>query len=59
LKYCHDNKTAGHTGQANTHEKLKQCSIWYGMSKDAKHYVEGCVICNQNKQNQALNLKQL
>jgi hypothetical protein len=49
LKYCHDNKTAGHTGQANTYENLKQCSIWYGMSKDAKLYVEGCGICNHNK----------
>lgn len=49
LEYCHDNRSAGHLGQTKTYEKLKQCSIWYGMSQDSKLYVENCKVCNKNK----------
>lgn len=46
LEYSHDNRSAGHLGQTKTYEKLKQCSIWYGMSLDSKLYAENC---NKNK----------
>ena len=49
IRNCHDNRASGHLGQAKTYEKLKKCSIWYGMSQDSKLYVENCGVCNRNK----------
>ena len=49
ISNCHDNRVSGHLGQAKTYEKLKKCSIWYGMSQGSKLYVEYCGVCNKNK----------
>lgn len=57
MRHCYDNKTTGHVGQTKTYEKLKQCTIQYGMSTDSELYAEKCSICNKIR-NQILKPKQ-
>jgi len=49
LKYCHDNKTAGHMGRDKTYGRLQQRFIWHRMRQDVILYVRSCETCNTNK----------
>lgn len=49
LKFCHDNKTAGHYAFDKTLQKLKKRYFWHNMTKDCKVYVETCSTCSKNK----------
>jgi hypothetical protein len=49
LQQYHDDPTAGHPGQDNTIALVKRHYNWIGMDTWIRKYVEGCTICQQNK----------
>ena len=51
LKMLHDHKMAGHPGELETYNSVKQHYWWLGMQTFVKQYVQGCRICQQFKIN--------
>jgi Integrase zinc binding domain/Integrase core domain len=49
LKLFHDHETAGHLGELETYNSVKQHYWWPGMQILVKNYVKGCRICQQFK----------
>lgn len=49
LMMYHDAPMAGHPGQAKMRELITRDYWWPGVSRDVKKYVNGCVLCQQNK----------
>jgi Integrase zinc binding domain/RNase H-like domain found in reverse transcriptase len=49
LKLFHDHKTAGHPGELETYNSVKQHYWWPGLRVFVKNYVKGCGICQQFK----------
>ena len=51
VKMFHDHKMAGHPGELETYNSIKQHYWWPGMRTFVKKYVQGCGICQQFKIN--------
>ena len=51
LKMFHDHETAGHPGELETFNSIKQHYWWPGMRTFVKRYVQGCGVCQQFKIN--------
>ena len=51
LKMFHDHEMAGHPGELETFNSVKQHYWWPGMRTFVKRYVQGCGICQQFKIN--------
>jgi Integrase zinc binding domain/Chromo (CHRromatin Organisation MOdifier) domain/Integrase core domain len=49
LKLFHDHETAGHPGELETYNSVKQHYWWPGLRVFVKDYVKGCGICQQFK----------
>jgi hypothetical protein len=49
LEVYHDGTTAGHPGQAKTHQALRRDYWWPKMREFVVQYVQGCAICQENK----------
>jgi Integrase zinc binding domain len=49
LKLFHDHETAGHPGELETYNLVKQHYWWPGLRVFIKNYVKGCGICQQFK----------
>jgi Integrase zinc binding domain len=49
LKLFHDHKTAGHPGELETYNLVKQHYWWPGLRIFVKNYVKECGICQQFK----------
>jgi RNase H-like domain found in reverse transcriptase/Integrase zinc binding domain len=49
LKLFHDHETAGHPGELETYNVVKQHYWWPGLWIFVKNYVKGCGICQQFK----------
>jgi hypothetical protein len=49
LKLFHDHETAGHPGELETYNLVKQHYWWPGLRIFVKNYVKGCRICQQFK----------
>jgi hypothetical protein len=49
LSQYHDDPTAGHPGRDNTITLVKRHHHWTGMNNWIRKYVEGCTVCQQNK----------
>jgi Integrase zinc binding domain len=49
LKLFHDHETAGHPGELETYNLVKQHYWWPGLRIFVKNYVKGCGICQQFK----------
>ena len=47
----HDHETAGHPGELETYNSVRQHYWWPGMRTFVKKYVQGCGICQQFKIN--------
>ena len=49
LKAFHDHETAGHPGELETYNAIRQHYWWPGLRSFVKSYVRGCGICQQFK----------
>jgi len=49
LKTFHDHETAGHPGELQTYNAVRQHYWWPGLRTFVKNYVQGCGICQQFK----------
>jgi transposase InsO family protein len=49
LKLFHNHETAGHPGELETYNSVKQHYWWPGLRVFVKNYVKGCGICQQFK----------
>jgi RNase H-like domain found in reverse transcriptase/Integrase zinc binding domain len=49
LKLFHDHKMAGHPGELETYNSVKQHYWWPGLRVFVKNYIKGCSICQQFK----------
>ena len=49
LKAFHDHETAGHLGELETYNGVRQHHWWPGLRSFVKSYVQGCGICQQFK----------
>jgi Integrase zinc binding domain/Integrase core domain len=49
LKLFHDHERAGHPGELETYNSVKQHYWWPGLRIFVKNYVKGCGICQQFK----------
>ena len=49
LKMFHDHKIAGHPGELETHNAVRQQFWWPGLQTFIKNYIKGCRICQQFK----------
>jgi Integrase zinc binding domain len=49
----HDHETAGHPGELETYNGIRQNYWWPGLWTFVKNYVQGCGICQQFKINQS------
>jgi Integrase zinc binding domain/Integrase core domain len=49
LKLFHDHETAGHPGELETYNSVKQHYWWPGLRIFVKNYIKGCGICQQFK----------
>jgi len=47
VKMHHDHETAGHPGELETYNLMKEQYWWPGMRMFIKNYVKGCAICQQ------------
>jgi Integrase zinc binding domain len=54
VKTYHDHKMAGHPGEVETYNKIRQNYWWPGLQMFVKNYVQGCGIYQQFKINQSL-----
>ena len=52
FKMFQDHKTAGHHGELEMYNSVKQYYWWPGLPSFVKNYVQGCGICQQFKINQ-------
>ena len=48
-KMFHDHPTAGHPGELETYDSIRQHYWWPGLRTYVKNYVQGCGICQQFK----------
>ena len=55
VKMFYDHETAGHPGELETYNSVKQYYWWPGMQTFVKCYVQGCGICQQFKINRNLS----
>jgi hypothetical protein len=53
VKMYHDHKTAGHLGELETYNGIRQNYWWPGLWMFVKNYVQGCGICQQFKINRS------
>jgi hypothetical protein len=53
VKMFHDHETAGHPGELETYNTVRQHYWWPGMKTFVKNYVQGCGICQQFKVNRS------
>ena len=51
VKMFHNHETAGHLGELETYNSVRQHYWWLGMQTFVKQYVQGCGICQQFKIN--------
>jgi hypothetical protein len=51
VKSFHDHETAGHPGELETFNSIRQHYWWTGLRTFVKNYVQGCGICQQYKIN--------
>ena len=51
IKMFHDHEMAGHPGELETYNSVRQHYWWLGMQTFVKRYVQGCGICQQFKIN--------
>jgi hypothetical protein len=49
----HDHETAGHLGELETYNGIRQNYWWPGLRTFVKNYVQGCGICQQFKINRS------
>ena len=49
----HDHLTAGHPGELQTFNAVRESYWWPGMRTFMKNYVKGCSICQQYKIDQS------
>ena len=49
LKDFHDHETAGHPGELETYNAVRQHYWWPGLHTFMKNYVLGCGTCQQFK----------
>ena len=45
----HDHKTAGHPGELETYNSVKDQYWWPGLRTFVKNFVKGCAVCQQFK----------
>jgi Integrase zinc binding domain len=55
VKMYHDHKTAGHSGELETYNGIRQNYWWPGLRTFMKNYVQGCGTCQQFKINWSLS----
>jgi hypothetical protein len=55
VKMYHDHETAGHPGELETYNGIRQNYWWQGLWTFVKNYVQGCGICQQFKINWSLS----
>ena len=48
-KMFHDHETAGHPGELETYNAIRQHYWWPGLRTFVKNYVKGCGVCQQFK----------
>ena len=48
-KMFHDHETAGHPGELETYNSIRQHYWWPGLRTYVKNYVQGCGVCQQFK----------
>jgi Integrase zinc binding domain len=53
VKMYHDHKTAGHPGELETYNGIRQNYWWPGLQTFVKNYVQGCGTCQQFKINRS------
>jgi Integrase zinc binding domain len=53
VKMYHNHKTAGHPGELETYNGIRQNYLWPGLRMFVKNYVQGCGICQQFKINRS------
>jgi hypothetical protein len=51
VKMYHDHKMAGHPGELETYNGIRQNYWWPELWMFVKNYVQGCGICQQFKMN--------
>jgi Integrase zinc binding domain/Chromo (CHRromatin Organisation MOdifier) domain len=51
----HDHETAGHPGELETYNRIRQNYWWSGLWMFVKNYIQGCGICQQFKINWSLS----
>ena len=49
VKMFHNHETAGHPGELETYNLVKEHYWWPGLRTFVKRYVKGCVVCQQFK----------
>jgi hypothetical protein len=49
VKMYHDHEMAGHPGELETYNRVRQNYWWPGLQTFVKNYVQGCGICQQFK----------
>jgi hypothetical protein len=53
VRMFHDHETAGHPGELETYNSVRQHYWWPGLRTFVKNYVQGCGICQQFKINRS------
>jgi Integrase zinc binding domain/RNase H-like domain found in reverse transcriptase len=53
VRMYHDHETAGHPGELETYNSIRQNYWWPGLRTFVKNYVQGCGTCQQFKINQS------
>jgi hypothetical protein len=53
VKMYHDHETAGHPGELETYNGIRQNYWWPGLRTFVKKYVQGCRTCQQFKINRS------
>ena len=53
VKMYHDHETAGHPGELETYNSVRQHYWWPGLRTFVKNYVQGCGACQQFKINRS------
>jgi hypothetical protein len=53
VKMYHDHETAGHPGELETYNGIRQNYWWPGLRMFVKNYVQGCRTCQQFKINRS------
>jgi hypothetical protein len=53
VKMYHDHETAGHPGELETYNGIRQNYWWPGLQTFVKNYVQGCGTCQQFKINRS------